>query len=745
MKRIIIALFSVLSATSMVEAQGTYPCGTGLWQEPSLEEMFPALSEDEIRELFANSYQEVVSENGTRSATYVIPVVFHVLHMYGSENVNDNDIYSLMEELNLDFGGTHPSLSTVVPPFDTRIGTMNIEFRLAALDPVGNCTNGIEHIYTHESFTGRGDDFFIPHKVGQWNRARYLNIWTMENPGDAGPGLTLLGYSHTPESVEGAYFYLDGVVLLHDVAIGDENRTAAHEIGHYLGLCHTFGCTSSGATAGDGICNPIVQTDYIDDTPPTDGQQSTCDLNFPSCDPDSIDTISNTQNIMDYSSCIVMFTEGQATWAENSLQSITGQRNQLWSDTTLMITGVKDIVVPQVPSNDTNNLTVPLCVPVADFSADEQFVCIGNTVTLTNASWNAVIGDWSWDIPGATFVGGTSATDPVVQVTFSDAGYKTVSLTANNAKGSDTKTMTNYIYVSPNWANYGGPGTNNPVVWDMEGDETDLFRINNIEDNYAKFALTPGVGVDGSKAFELNNFKDVSNADPFTSEWWYNYRLGLSVDQLITPSIDLRYATGIQVSFDWSYAANTTNVDDMTEELRIQSSADCGVTWQTRKVISGADLLTGGFAGGLDYIPTNNSLWATEQFNMTPNANYGKLKFRFQFTASDVSNNLFIDNIVISGSGNAGVDPTDVDELLLNIYPNPAHGEAINVSYVASEHPVTFTVLDMSGKVLSQETVTTTNAQVNHQLSGTAELPAACYFVEVSTNGYSATKKVVIL
>ena len=163
-------------------AQQEVPCATDEALE-SLHKQFPQIkAEYEQAALLRNSRTFTVSENESAKkddTSYVIPVVFHILHMYGSENVSDSDIYSLMEELNEDYSATNSGLSTVIPMFDTIVADMGIEFRLAALDPFGNCTNGIEHIYTHESFSGESN----VHKVGQWDRSHYLNIWVVAEPG----------------------------------------------------------------------------------------------------------------------------------------------------------------------------------------------------------------------------------------------------------------------------------------------------------------------------------------------------------------------------------------------------------------------------------------------------------------------------------------------------------------------------------------------------------------------------------
>src|SRR5690606_35396130 len=172
MKNIVaLSILTLFTGLSYAQQEVTKKCGMD-WAQEEAFRLHPELRESyEAYQLLQNSRQ--FSEKGGESS-YVIPVVFHVLHEYGTENISDAQIYDAMEVINREFNSADPDSVNIVPEYASLIGNGKIQFKLAAKDPMGNCTNGIEHIYTHE--TRVGDAYS---KVHQWNRSKYLNIWVV--------------------------------------------------------------------------------------------------------------------------------------------------------------------------------------------------------------------------------------------------------------------------------------------------------------------------------------------------------------------------------------------------------------------------------------------------------------------------------------------------------------------------------------------------------------------------------------
>ncbi len=250
-----------------------------------------------------------------------IPIVVHVVHNNANGdvggptngNISDEQIQSQIQVLNEDYRrqpGTN-GFNTSPIGADARI-----EFFLATKDPKGNPTNGItRNYYPQKTDFGvddnSGDDILLS-QISYWPSDRYLNIWVTKVK-------TYLGYTQFPTAADtlsalpiDSNEFIDGSIIdyryfgrqigtIRDptYALG---RTATHEIGHWLGLLHTWG---DGAGCAE---------DYVADTPPTKAPNQTrqCRETYSNCDGKG-QTRDQTENFLDYSPdiCMNLFTQGQ--------------------------------------------------------------------------------------------------------------------------------------------------------------------------------------------------------------------------------------------------------------------------------------------------------------------------------------------------------------------------------------------------------------------------------------------------
>lgn len=699
--------FGLTFATQLsAQQQGNFRCGTAEALKKRYAED-PQLEADFYNLLAQN--KEMRTEKGKTRAVYVIPVVFHVLHQYGQENIPDANIYDQMRILNEDFRAQNDDISDVVPAFQDVVADAQIEFRLASKDPQGNCTNGIDHIYTHN--TDLADDFS---KHNQWHRSRYLNVWVVNTIGDAG----VAGYAYYPTATINSSFWIDGIIILKNY-IGSlspsnpgSSRALTHEIGHYLSLPHTWGSTNDPEVAcGD---------DGIDDTPITKGHDNCQVLNDIDCTPGVIE---NVQNFMEYSYCSNMYTVDQVEVMKMTLDSDISGRNNLRSVDNLALTGA---------DYNTDPLERTPCIPQADFNPSSFMACTGANITFTNFTWRSAATSYSWSFPGAT-PSTSTAQNPTVS--YAQPGWYNVTLTATNAAGSNTVTKNNVVYVGPTWPEYTGPFSTN------FNNDNGFFISQDLGNSYSQWQRVAGVGKSGAGCYKLQNFRNIDNAAPYSDESYYYARLAGAKDNLITPGYDLSTTSSVTVSFDFAYGSRTATLADITEKINIWSSRDCGQTWTLRKTIQGAEILTAGYVGSTDFSPTTDSQWKNYSFAYAANSLDKRTRFKIEYVASDYSSNVYIDNFNISGV--LGVSDLDNEISPLSLSPNPvAQGADLAIEIGAMTEDMTIQVVNMEGKLISTHYVSPVNGTQTIHIP--MNVSKGCYMINASQGSARSTNRVIV-
>lgn len=594
--------FSLFSQTTnqsvvTVDNEATHMCG-----------QHAALSEMQINDpqryqeytLLRQNQLETEASYQRSGVVYKIPVVFHIIHNNGNENISEAQVNDAVAILNRDFRKLNTDVNNVVAQFQAIAGDAEIEFVLATVAPNGACFNGITRTVTSNTTTSgqnqvnlvvAGNNVY----QGVWAHNKYLNVYVAANLISGAAGYTFLPNGNSAATATNMYY--NGIFMLHNYvgSIGTSNATRSraltHEVGHWLNLSHVWGDDDIG-TCG---------TDYVADTPTTNGSNGVCTLTKASCD----GTADNVENYMDYSYCSKMFTQGQITRMRNAITSTTGGRSNIWTNNNLQSVGA--ITGSSICS--------------AEINATSTALCAGTSTTFSVQNTTAQITSYSWTFPGGTPATSTAASPTV---TYNNGGSYSATVVVTTSSNSRTITKTNYINVEASQTAIALPITEGftatafpPANWSLtNGGQAATWQRHG----------TVGTAPTAGNSAVMNNFNtnDVG-----------------ATDDLNSPTFDLLNFQSAQLTFDVAYRPYTGQSD----KLEVLVSPGCGMEYVTVYTKAGTTLATqtGNTTGY-----TNPTTWRNETVNLSQfvGSDYVRVKFR---NTNGYGNYLYIDNVNITG------------------------------------------------------------------------------------------------
>ncbi len=292
---------------------------------------FPSLSQEECGTQTSRRDFNSITRKSSRSLrsspvpiTYKeIPVVFHILYDDNLQNVSDSVILASLNDLNFKFNKAKFRFVLVsinrkplkdFSWYDEYMREPTTSTKIPSMNPPGSAKL-----------------FEIAQTIGV-DPNKTLNIYVQPKLYGA------LGFSFIPpfgrSIISPAPKHPDGVWIRTSTfslnpSSYNRNATLIHEVGHYLGLFHTFNgafsCQNFGldcATTGDLVCDtpPFMQSNYIPDCTPA------CNVIILDTDPWAGYI---QDNHMDYlaNDCRRSFTNGQITRMHSY---ITSERNDLY-------------------------------------------------------------------------------------------------------------------------------------------------------------------------------------------------------------------------------------------------------------------------------------------------------------------------------------------------------------------------------------------------------------------------------
>jgi hypothetical protein len=243
-------------------------------QTPDASTLTRCATPSPTREEALSVQARIRSLNGFRPTPdfrLTIPIAFHVITCDGGGNVPQSQLDAQVAELNQAYRGT------------------GFSFVLSSVDRTEDC-----HWFNRAFSPGTEKNM---KKQLATDVTHTLNVYTVV------PAKGIIGWSYLPQTLP-EDSYLQGVVIHYATLPGgtlapfNEGGTLDHEVGHYLGLLHTFenGCVAPG--------------DFVDDTPFEATPAFGCPIGRNTCPQPGDDPI---HNYMDYTddACYTEFTPDQ--------------------------------------------------------------------------------------------------------------------------------------------------------------------------------------------------------------------------------------------------------------------------------------------------------------------------------------------------------------------------------------------------------------------------------------------------
>ena len=603
---------------------------------PADRAYFETFPEGNMQKLLKAARQQPVNR---QQQEIVVPVVVHIVHngeaVGTGANLSDDRVRAQIDALNAAFSATNANFGDTPAQWQASVGSAEIRFCLAQLDPDGDATTGItrQQIAVTGTSSNQNNINSVIKPALAWDVTRYVNIYSVGIPGTTAQS-GVVGYSYYPTpNVYGTD--IDGLVIdynwLGGPGFGQSGySTVTHEMGHYLGVYHPF--NGNACDFDDGLA----------DTPnmssPTNVEAVfSCANGFPA-GPNTCGDEHMYVNYMDYATddCYTSFTNDQNTLMRAVLDGTAGN---------LGFVSRADLVANaasacQLPANNAELISF-LGIPDTHCEGDSVYaqVIIRNQGTDVLTSTNLYV-TTDFNVPFVYQWTGNLALGERDTITLPAAFfypgqsyYEVYSFEPNGVPDAVTSNDAVYAFFTT-------VGSRNlPYEEDAEGEtgypllDSGLESVNVQGDNFF-WQIAQGVSAygQGNDALLFRNGEGSQSDNPYGT-----------VDALVIPHLDLSGLINPELSFDVAYAPYDAIFSDT---LRILAAPGCFGPFDVQLYERGGATLATAPATTSLFIPTATQ-WRTETISLGAFAGEKSLRLAL-LNRSFWGNNLFIDNIRVA-------------------------------------------------------------------------------------------------
>jgi PKD repeat protein len=350
--------------------------------------------------------------------------------------------------------------------------------------------------------------------------------------------------------------------------------------------------------------------------------------------------------------------------------------------------------------------------PTGSFTANKHMICPGDTVKYHKTTYGNIT-SFAWSFPGG--VPSTSTSDSPV-VVYPAAGVFNASLTLTGAYGNDTILKPGFIVASF--------GSTAPVT---EGFEATAYPP-------AQWELRTESGVNWEQTATAGGFGTSGHCIRFDN--FYNDAGGRH-DRIVTPKLDLSFASNIWLKFDVAYAYYPGYKDSLVVGI----STDCGRVFAPIYAKDSNTLATR--ADTTDYFTPTATEWRTDSISLSAYAGQ-HIMLAFE-NVGHYGQPIYLDNVNIRFNlPPVGINNQHINEPTILLYPNPATDVITITASGFSGKSVLVNCYSMMGQLVATSEVPTYNGQLNSSMAF-GDLPRGLYEVVLQDGqGQRFVRKVVL-